>query len=201
MQVFKVYPAGGFSSNSFIITKDNKTAVVVDPSLRCVEKLAELGLNCEAVLLTHGHFDHVGGCGELYEKGAAICCGERERELIFSPEYISLFGGVYVPRFEISRTLADGEEIELRGLKFKCIFTPGHTAGSVTYECDGALFTGDTLFFESVGRCDLPTGSSAELVRSIKTLYALEGDYKIYCGHESDTTLAHERVCNPYVQE
>ena len=84
-------------------------------------------------------------------------------------------------------------------MKFKAIATPGHTAGSVTYLCGNSLFTGDTLFCEGVGRCDLPTGNADELVASIYKLFELDGDYAVYCGHEDDTTLAHERAHNPYV--
>jgi glyoxylase-like metal-dependent hydrolase (beta-lactamase superfamily II) len=107
---------------------------------------------------------------------------------------------VYIPEFTIFKTVKDGEKLNLCGMSFTVIATPGHTAGGVCYQVEGNLFTGDTLFCESVGRCDLPTGNARQLTESVKKLYALKGDYKVYCGHEEDTTLNHERECNPYVR-
>ena len=198
MEVIKIFPRG-YSANTYILTTDGKNAVVIDPSEpSIVNELAVRKLVCKYVLLTHGHFDHVQGVGALFEKGAAICCGESEKDLIFSREYLSIFGGVNVPKFEIARTFSDGEEFELCGIKFKVLYTAGHTAGSVSYIIENCIFTGDTLFFESVGRCDLPTGNAAELQKSLQKLFSFQGDYKIFPGHFNDTTLNHEREYNPY---
>ena len=200
MQVFKVLPLD-FASNSYILTADNKTAVVIDASgHNVVEALDKNRLVCKCVLLTHGHFDHVGACGELFAKGARICCSEREKDLIFSKEYLSVFGGVNVPQFEISRTFKDGEEVSLCGMNFKIIETAGHTVGSCCYITENYAFTGDTLFRGSVGRWDLPTGNFGQLLSSIKKLAMLDGDYKIYCGHGEDSTLSRERSLNPYLR-
>ena len=200
MQVFKVLPFNG-DSNSYILTADNKTAVVIDPSGQSVlDILKKHGLECKFVLLTHGHFDHVGACGVLFSLGAQVCCGEHEKNLIFSKEYLSIFGGVPVPRFEVSHTFKDGEEITLCGIDFKVLETSGHTAGSCCYLTENALFTGDTLFRSGVGRWDLPTGSFPQLLNSIKILASLDGDYKIYCGHGEDSTLSRERAYNPYLR-
>jgi glyoxylase-like metal-dependent hydrolase (beta-lactamase superfamily II) len=152
------------------------------------------------VLLTHGHYDHIGGCGKMYDSGAKIMCGEGEDKLIFSNANRAIFHDIVIPHFEIDKMLKDGESIQLCGIKFKVIATPGHTAGGVSYIADGNLFTGDTLFFDSVGRTDLETGDSYQLVQSVKKLYSLDGDYKVYCGHEDDTTLNHERQFNPYIR-
>ena len=200
MQVFKVLPFKD-ASNSYILTADNKTAVVIDPSgHNVIEVLEKNGLVCRFVLLTHGHFDHVGACGELFAKGARICCTEREKEIIFSKDYLSIFGGVSVPHFEISRTLKDGEDITLCGIDFKVLEASGHTAGSCCYLTENVLFTGDTLFRGNIGRWDLPTGNFFQLLNSIKKLASLDGDYKIYCGHGEDTTLSRERAYNPYLR-
>ncbi|MDE5943478.1 MAG: MBL fold metallo-hydrolase [Clostridia bacterium] len=199
MKVIKVEPHG-FASNSYILTADGKRAVVIDCAQTHVFSVCEReNLVPEYVLLTHGHFDHVGGCGKLFQAGAKICCGEKEAPLIFSDENKGLFGGVYIPEFEIERTFSDGEEVELCGIKFKVIETPGHTAGGVCYLAEDCLFTGDTLFRLGVGRCDLPTGNGKQLINSVKKLFALKGDYKVYCGHDNDTTLGFERENNPYV--
>ena len=200
MQVYKVLPLD-FSSNSYILTADNKSAVVIDPSNRkTVEVLEQNGLVCEFVLLTHGHFDHVGACGELFAKGAHICCNEREKDLIFSKEYLSIFGGVTVPQFEISRTFTDGEKLTFCGINFEVMETAGHTAGSCCYLTENCLFSGDTLLRGSIGRWDLPTGNYSQLVKSLQKLAALDGDYKIYSGHGEDTTLSREREYNPYLR-
>lgn len=199
MKVLKVEPQD-FAANSYILTSDDKTAVVIDPSVDALNALKHNNLTCEYVLLTHGHFDHVGGCGKLYKAGARICCGEKEKGLIFSPENLGIFGGVYIPHFEISRELTDGEEFSLCGIDFKAISTPGHTAGGVSYIAGDCLFSGDTLFLRSIGRTDLPTGNFVELMNSLKKLFALPKNYIVYTGHGGDTTLYDERKFNPYAR-
>jgi len=198
--IIKVEPLG-FAANSYILTADGKNAVIIDPAQpRILEILKERGLVCKYVLLTHGHFDHVGGASALEEDGAEIFCGRDEKNFIFDKRNLSIFGGVDIPRFNISRTFSDGEEFELCGMKFKALFTAGHTQGSVTYVCGNSLFTGDTLFCGGVGRCDLPTGDCRALLKSLKRLKDLDGDYVLYCGHGENGTLDNERKTNPYLR-
>lgn len=201
MKIHKIYPFG-FASNSYILTADGNTCVLVDCAQeRVLEKCRQLQLTPEYVLLTHCHYDHIGGCGALFQAGAKILCGRDEKDLIFSDDNRAIFHGITIPHFEIFDTVRDGQTIELCGMTFKVIATPGHTRGGVCYLTGDNLFTGDTLFFESVGRTDFATGSSSALVQSIKKLYSTLGDCKVYCGHGEDTTLAHERAFNPYVNE
>lgn len=200
MKVIKVEPLG-FASNCYILTADNKTAVLIDPYERRVLKiLQQSNLECKYVLLTHGHFDHVGLCGELFKMGAEICCSECEKSYIFSPENKRLLGGVHIPDFQIDRTFTDGEKFNLCGIDFTAIHTPGHTAGGMCYIAEDCLFSGDTLFRAGIGRTDLPTGNLAELLSSIKKLFALPRDFKVYTGHGEDTTLSFERAFNPYIR-
>ncbi len=200
MKVYKIEPSD-FASNSYILTADGSNAVVIDPSEESViDELRRKNLTCEYVLLTHGHFDHVGLCGKLYNGGARICCGELEKDFIFSPANRGIFGGVYIPEFKIYRTFNDGEKFTLCGISFTAIHTPGHTEGSMCYIADDCIFSGDTLFRCSVGRTDLPTGDMRKLISSAKKLFALNGDYKIYTGHGENTTLGFERRNNPYIR-
>ena len=200
MKIIKILPQS-FESNSYILTADGKTAVVIDPSPDILAALEKHNLTCKYVLLTHGHFDHVGGCAALQNNGAQIWCSEEEAPLIFSKEYLGIFGGVSVPHFEVSHTVKHGDKFDLCGINFQAISTAGHTKGSMCFVADDKIFTGDTLFFRSVGRCDLPTGDFAELTKSLKKLSSLVRDYKIFCGHGADTTLYAERKYNPYFRE
>ena len=196
MQVIKIYPKG-FASNTYLVTEDGKRAVAIDPAQPRVLKEAEKrGLNVEYVLLTHGHFDHTGGCAALQAQGAKVGCLEAEKPLATGEENLAAYFGVPHEPFRVDFTFRDGEILELCGLRFRAIATPGHTAGSVSFLCGDTLFTGDTLFAGDVGRTDLPTGSGAALVQSVKKLYALEGDFRVCPGHEEDTRLDEERRNN-----
>ena len=206
MKIYTVYPRG-FGANSYIITSDNKTAIVIDPAQpRVQEKLKELGLQAEYVLLTHCHFDHVGGVAELAKSGAKVLCTEAEKPLVHTPaDMFEVFGGTRI-LFPIDETLQDGEERILCGMRVKTLLTAGHTQGSACYlfyEKDGGryLFTGDTLFQGTIGRTDVPTGNIGQLKQSLRRLKALDGDMPIYAGHLEATTLDEERKHNPFMQD
>ena len=197
LKVFKIYPQG-FASNSYIVTKDGKTAAVVDCAQPGVwDMCAKLGLKPAGVLLTHGHYDHIGGCARFSREGVPVYASSEEAANMFTPPYTSL--GYPVESFPVN-TIGGGQTVTVAGIDFNVISTPGHTSGGVCYLAEDCLFTGDTLFCESVGRTDLPTGSGSQLVTSVKKLYALPGDYKVYCGHEEDTTLSHERENNAFIR-
>ena len=200
LKIYKILPVG-FTSNSYLLTNDNQTAVVIDPSGSYVLQRAEaLGLKICAALLTHGHFDHVGACFALSDAGVPIYCAQAEDELVHGKDSMYFQYGLPAPTFKTQSILQDGDKITLAGMSFSVIATPGHTVGSVTSQVENNLFTGDTLFEESVGRTDLPTGNWSSLQASVKKLYALEGEYKVYSGHGEDTTLETERKYNMFIR-
>lgn len=204
MKLYKVTPYG-MGSNSYILTADDKTAVVIDPSSsRVKDKLFSLHLVPAYVLLTHCHFDHVVLVPELQQMGAKVYTGENEKELVGTRAALSALFGAPDPDYSVNGVFEDGEEKTLCGIKVKAIFTAGHTQGSVTYlvtdeKGNRSLFTGDTLFEGSIGRTDFPTGSVSEIRASLRRLRELEGDYPVYSGHGEDTTLETERRANPFL--
>lgn len=152
------------------------------------------------ILLTHGHFDHIGGVRAVKEKyGAQLVITKQDAPMLTDPR-LSL-GGVSYHRDNNAPDILikDGDVIKLGETDIQVISTPGHTKGSVCYIADGCIFTGDTLFRCSCGRCDFPGGDEYEMLDSLRKLKALEGDYKVYPGHDALSTLEFERNNNPYM--
>ena len=199
MQIYTV-PAGMLRANSYIVTENGTDAVLIDcGGAQPLAFARQKGLNIRSVLLTHGHFDHIAGCAELQAAGAQIGCAEAEKSLLTSPVNLAAEMGVRIPAFSVDFTFQGGDELDLCGLKFTVLATPGHTPGGVCFLCGDSLFTGDTLFCESVGRTDFPGGSTSQLRESVKKLLALPGNLTVYPGHDEPTTLEHERMFNPFV--
>ena len=201
MQVYKIYPVG-FAANSYLLTADGKEAVAVDPAQpRVLDEAEKRGLRVRHVLLTHGHYDHTGGCAALQNAGAKVGCLEKERALATGAECLAEMFGAPMPAFRVDFTFQGGEELLLCGMRFLVLATPGHTAGSACFLAEDTLFTGDTLFEGGVGRTDLPTGSAAALSASLRKLYALGGDYTVRAGHGEDSTLSFEREHNGWLRQ
>jgi glyoxylase-like metal-dependent hydrolase (beta-lactamase superfamily II) len=205
MQIIRISPRG-FGANTYVITKDGKNAVVIDPAQpRVAQELEKLALTPAYVLLTHCHFDHVAGVEILQEKGAKVFCSTEEKPLIgTSADLFEYFGAPRLP-FVLDGTFFDNEEKELCGITVKALLTPGHTKGSVCYlftEKDGGryLFTGDTLFQGSIGRTDFPTGNMGEMQQSLRRLSALEDSLPIYPGHNDESTIGIEKRENPFME-
>lgn len=196
----KCFCIGAMQVNCYFIWNDEtKETLVIDPGdhgEHIAEELEKNGLKCVAILLTHGHFDHILGVKKLAEKtGAPIWAGNNEKELL-GDSGLNVSARVRRPEeITCDRLLNDMEKVEIGGLTFTCIFTPGHTKGSVCYyfEKEGILFSGDTLFQNGFGRTDLPTGNEEELFMSIRTkLLTLPSNTKCYPGHGGATDIESE---------
>ena len=196
--MLKVYAMalGAYQTNCYIIhDESSKTCCVIDPGYDAdiiLDKLAALGLTLEAILLTHGHFDHVGAVKELAaETGCAV---------YIHPDDLSMPPMMTAGPLYYTNTYTEGTQLKLAGLEIAVLHTPGHTPGSVCLLCETSIFSGDTLFEGSCGRTDLPGGDWATIVKSLKRLAALEGNFWVFPGHGGSTTLRDEKKYNPYMR-
>lgn len=199
---------GPVGTNCYIVqNEEKKECFIVDPGAcppEFVSHIRKSGLTVKAVLLTHGHFDHIMGLDGLLKEFAVpvYVCGE-ERELIENAQLNSsllMLGQAY--SFSGAEYISDGDVLFPAGIRVHVIFTPGHTAGGCCYYLpeERVLFSGDTLFHASVGRTDLPTGSSSQLVHSVREkLFILPDDTKVCPGHMDETTIEYEKKFNPFV--
>lgn len=200
----KALTLGSLQVNCYLVLT-NKAAVVIDPGFDSQEVAAFLSENQDkerVILLTHAHFDHIGAAPDLREKyGVKIAIGEIDNPAL-SDSYLNMaeIFGIRIPRFSADILLKDGDELTVGDLAFKVIHTPGHTKGSVSYLCDDVLFSGDTLFYASVGRTDFIGGDFNELSASIKRLYLLPDSTEVLPGHGGRTTIKHEKLYNPFVR-
>ena len=185
---------GAYQTNCYIIHEEtSKNCCVIDPGYDAnaiLDKLDALGLNLEAVLLTHGHFDHVGAVKEL--------AAETRCDVYLHPEELSMPPMMTAGPLYYTKTYAEGSQLQLAGLDISVLHTPGHTPGSVCLLTGTAIFSGDTLFQGSCGRTDLPGGDWATIGKSLARLAALEGNFWVYPGHGPSTTLRDEKKYNPY---
>ena len=195
--LIKTIPVGQLETNCYIVTDENTLdCAVIDPgdeSNTILDYLEMNHLKCRAVLLTHGHYDHVGAVDAIAEEtGAAVYMNERDDTRHAADPHLP-----YTLKAN-GKSYDDGDVIELGGLRFEVIATPGHTPGGVTLRCEDALFTGDTLFKGSCGRTDLPGGDMEQELRSLRRICELPGDYEVYPGHMDSSTLEREREFNYY---
>lgn len=198
---------GSCQTNCYFVYKETcKKVLFFDPADRgdlLYEKLTDAGFTVEAILLTHGHFDHIWGVEKLKElSGAKVYAFEEEEDFCMdtSMNLSASAGRACIVKPDV--LLSDGQEVSIGEYTFRAIATPGHTKGSgcFYFEEDKMLISGDTLFQESVGRTDFPTGSMSTLVRSIKDkLMVLPEEVKVYPGHGESTTIGHEKAYNPFL--
>jgi hydroxyacylglutathione hydrolase len=202
------FTVGPVQENTYIVRADAHAtrAVLVDPgdeAQRLLEAAEALGVEIEAILVTHCHFDHIGALAPVARAtGAPVYCPEIERAVL--ADVMSWVPPGFGPfeSYEADHTLAGGEHLSLAGLEIDVLFTPGHSPGHVTYAISGALLSGDVLFQGSVGRVDLPGGDWATLEASIETLLKTYPEQTVvYPGHMGVTTLGRERETNPFLSE
>jgi len=197
-------PLGSYQTNCYILwAEGSSTCAVIDPgdsAQQVLSEVAGLGLTVEAILLTHGHFDHVGAVKELVKAtGCALWMSQSDWSQKKNPTNLFFYPLANCDFTEV-QFCEEGEVIHAGGLTFTVMETPGHTYGSVCYRCEDALFCGDTLFAGSCGRIDLPGGDRAAMADTLARLRELEEDLCIFPGHGGSSTLAHEQQCNPYLQ-
>jgi len=198
--LIKSFTLGHVQTNCYIVTDEQTLeCAVIDPGAEAntvLHYLEDNKLKCRYIFLTHGHFDHTGAVEDVAKQtGATVCmCRKDVRKAITE------MGFKYAPP-KGTVFFKEGDSFNVGALTFEVIETPGHSEGSVTLRCGSALFTGDTLFKDSCGRTDFPGCNAKDMMRSLKKLCELEGDYEVYPGHMEGTTLERERRFNYFMRQ
>lgn len=202
------YELGPIGTNAYVVRigTDASEAVVVDPGGDTTDmrlELARSGARCSAILVTHTHWDHIGGVADLAEgAGAPVYAPEIEREVVERP--LAFYGGLGIPLrgWVPEHVVSGGETVDLAGISFEVTHVPGHSPGHVAYYAEGCLFSGDVLFAGSVGRVDLPYGDWDTLLASLRMLVdRYPRETAVYSGHGPPTTLGDELDRNPFLEE
>ena len=190
-----VLTLGGYMTNCYILRQEaSSKCLIIDPGYeagRILSVLQQKQLEPESILLTHGHFDHVGAVQDL--------AAETDCDVYIAEADLSLPPMITNGKLYYTHTYPASGTLNLAGLAIRVLPTPGHTPGSVCLLVEDTMFSGDTLFQGSCGRTDLPGGSWEQIAASLKTLAALPGDYRVLPGHGGETTLDRERQSNPYL--
>lgn len=203
------FALGPLQTNAYLLQGDEEgKAVIIDPGMNPGALIRRIQpLEIEAILLTHAHFDHIGGVGEIRKlKGCPVYLHPLEADWLSSPK---LNGSLLWPQVtgpistdDAEFDLSEGQTLSLLGETFKVYHTPGHSPGSVSFLNGNHLFSGDVLFRAGVGRTDLPGGRENDLIDSIRDkLYRFADDVTVYPGHGPRTTIGYEKKNNPYVPE
>ena len=187
---------GLYQTNCYIVYNEGSNkCLVIDPGYEAntiLNRTALLGLEIEAILLTHGHFDHVGAVRQI--------AADTDCQVYLQESELSLPAAMTDGPLYYTDLYPESGVLNLAGLDIKIIKTPGHTPGSVCLLIGDAIFSGDTLFAGSMGRCDFPGSNIFDMRKSLKKLCNLAGDYRVFPGHAEATTLEHERKTNPYLR-
>ncbi len=200
-------PVGMLHTNCYILKDQASGALaVIDPGAQTEKiqsKLDEMGGKLELILLTHGHFDHVMAAPALQRQTGARLWIHQNDEGFLAPEVADRRGYIReeYARPRVDGHLEDGMTLHLGETALTVYHTPGHTQGSCIFVSGGTMFSGDTLFHECCGRCDLEGGSFDDMLRSLRRISELPGNYRVLAGHDIPTTLDYERHNNPYMRE
>ena len=201
-----MFTVGPVQENCYLVRREGADrALLIDPgeeAPRLQAVMAELGVQPEAILLTHTHFDHIGAVAAIARAtGVPVYCPRAELAVLEDPGafFPPMFGPV--EGWKAEHALDGGQRLQLAGFDIDVVSTPGHSPGHVTFAIDGALFSGDVLFENSIGRTDLPGADHATLMASIAGLLErFDDDTKVHPGHMGLTTLGRERATNPFLQ-
>ena len=199
--------SGPIADNTYILYDESNECAIVDAPFECAKQIEpiikEKGLVVKYILITHTHWDHIGGLAELKNATNATICVHKEDAFRLKQEIASLGGmDVQIQTVEPDKIIKDGEILSCGNMQIEVLHTPGHSPGAVCYleRKFGNVFVGDTLFHLSIGRTDFPGSDYATLINSIKTkLLVLPDDFKVFCGHNESTTIGFERNNNPYL--
>ncbi|MCD7955794.1 MAG: MBL fold metallo-hydrolase [Lachnospiraceae bacterium] len=197
---------GMVSTNCYLVkNRETGAMLVIDPAEdeeRIAQRVAAMGGTPEAILLTHGHFDHIGAADALRKKyQIPVCVLDEEREILEDPVKNLTFWNGPGYALKADRFFRDQEELTMAGFFTRVLHTPGHTVGSTCYYLpyENVLFSGDTLFRCSAGRTDFPTGSMGAIHHSLhEKLFSLPEETEVFPGHDAATTIAYEKRFNPY---
>jgi hydroxyacylglutathione hydrolase len=197
---------GPIGTNCYLVRRPGAAeAVVVDPGADAAEirlELAQRGAACTAILITHGHWDHLGGVADLADgTGAPVHMAEDERMLL---EHVNDYvpPGIHFRPYTPDVLLQGDELLDLAGIEFQTVRVPGHSPGHLAFAADGVIFSGDVLFLGSVGRADLPGADWELLLDSIRMLAErFPPETVVYSGHGPETTLGRELAANPFLAE
>lgn len=196
---------GKYDTNCYLVKGDGGACVLVDPAddgEGLIHQMRKMGVTPAAVLLTHGHYDHILAVPVLQKRwdNLPVYCHP-----VDCPKELEEYDmGCVFPTVSAFRNLCglqDGQELSIAGLTFRVLHTPGHTPGSVTLQVENTLFTGDTLFCGDIGRTDFTGGSDREMMASLRRLASLPGNYSVLSGHGEPTELEQERRFNPYMKQ
>ncbi len=205
MKIIKLKPISIMDTNSYIVCTDSKNAVLIDApgdADYIISQIKENRLTLKKILLTHGHFDHIGAVCDLTEKtGCEVYIHSGDISKLYDAN-LSLASNhieVTFKPYKDAIALEDGDIITQDEIKLKVLSTPGHSSGSVCYICGEVMFSGDTLFYRSIGRTDMIDGSTTEIIKSLKRLKEIDFDYTVYTGHGYPTSLFDEKALNPYM--
>ena len=207
IRVYKMQ-TGPMQVNTYIVCgeKEGAPAFIVDPGGdgEAIRQMVEkVGAKPTLVLLTHGHFDHIGGCDELRQLYPGIRVAIHEEDapcLTSSKENLSDLSDTSITQEAADILLKDGDTVDAADTQVAVIHTPGHSKGSVTYRCSDVLFTGDALFRMSVGRTDLPGGNYYQMQKTLEKFNEMDVDYRIHPGHFASSTLDFEKRNNVYLK-